>query len=116
MEAVKLHEWQLQCVRGWVRAGALPAPLAGSVVTCRAAASRPHPCVPRLPPTRTRASPPPSCPSQGMVTRKDLLGYRLDEAVKRARSGGPPASQPTLESPLTSPRMPLAPEATPDRF
>lgn len=64
--------------------------------------------------------PPPSLPPlpllQGMVTRKDLLGYRLDEAVKRARSGGPLASQPTLESPLTSPRMPLAPEATPDRF
>lgn len=27
---------------------------------------------------------------RGIVTRKDLLGYRLDEAVMRARSGAPP--------------------------
>ena len=27
---------------------------------------------------------------RGIVTRKDLLGYRLDEAVSRARSGAPP--------------------------
>ena len=26
-------------------------------------------------------------PLQGMVTRKDLLGYKLDEAVARARGG-----------------------------
>lgn len=51
-----------------------------------------------------------------MVTRKDLLGYKLDEAVKRSRSGGPLASQATLESPVATPHVPLAADATPDRF
>ncbi|KAI7836469.1 hypothetical protein COHA_009686 [Chlorella ohadii] len=53
---------------------------------------------------------------RGMVTRKDLLGYKLDEAVKRSRSGGPLASQATLESPVATPHVPLAADATPDRF
>ena len=58
-----------------------------------------------------------------MVTRKDLLGYRLDEAVKRARVGAVPhaaGAGSNLESPrnLETPRLgPLFPsEATPDRF
>ena len=60
---------------------------------------------------------------QGMVTRKDLLGFKLDEAVKRARTGrASPAlgSGALLESPhaLGSPRLPgLSPtDATPDRY
>lgn len=52
-----------------------------------------------------------------MVTRKDLLGYKLDEAVKRSRSGGPLASQHSmLESPVATPHVSLVPDATPDRF
>ena len=59
---------------------------------------------------------------QGMVTRKDLLGYRLDEAVKRARTGGAllqSQGSATLED---TPRpggsgAGLGPaDATPDRF
>ena len=65
---------------------------------------------------------------QGMVTRKDLLGYRLDEAVKRARTGGAlgqPQGSAALED---TPRLGgalggggggagLGPaDATPDRF
>jgi chloride channel 7 len=53
---------------------------------------------------------------RGMVTRKDLLGYKLDEAVKRSRSGGPLASQGTLESPVATPHVSFVPDATPDRF
>lgn len=59
---------------------------------------------------------------QGMVTRKDLLGYRLDEAAKRARVGmqPQPAGSGGVESPhhLETPRLgPLMPsDATPDRF
>ncbi|KAL4443355.1 hypothetical protein ABPG75_011092 [Micractinium tetrahymenae] len=58
---------------------------------------------------------------RGIVTRKDLLGYRLDDAVKRAR-GGPMASAASapLESPgaAGTPRLPglMPSEATPDRF
>ncbi|EFN56864.1 hypothetical protein CHLNCDRAFT_144489 [Chlorella variabilis] len=59
---------------------------------------------------------------RGMVTRKDLLGYRLDEAAKRARVGmqPQPAGSGGVESPhhLETPRLgPLMPsDATPDRF
>jgi hypothetical protein len=58
-----------------------------------------------------------------MVTRKDLLGYRLDEAVKRARLGTlpqQPGAPPLFESPRGggTPRgsLLLPSDATPDRF
>lgn len=65
---------------------------------------------------------------RGMVTRKDLLGYRLDEAVKRARVGAVPQTLGvtgsgggiSLESPRTAETPQLGPllqsDATPDRF
>lgn len=55
-----------------------------------------------------------------MVTRKDLLGYRLDEAVNRCRTGAlrAPLGGDGPESPLATPRPGgLGPhQATPDRF
>jgi chloride channel 7 len=43
---------------------------------------------------------------RGIVTRKDLLGYRLDEAVMRARTGAPGAAE--LLSPIEADRGDLS--------
>ena len=61
---------------------------------------------------------------RGMVTRKDLLGYRLDEAVQRARTGGagggPGRSGAVALNGSVSLEVPLPPQqqqaATPDRY
>lgn len=62
---------------------------------------------------------------RGMVTRKDLLGFRLDEAARRARSGGVGLPATSASGPLESPGHGGTPrllpglvrtENTPDRF